>query len=65
MNNLLNKNEGQGTSNFWQCQVVLIKKNKIINMNLNHLSKDKEQRKQQLSLIIHNCRVYGVEVKKS
>tara|TARA_R110002012_G_scaffold113782_1_gene259869 strand:- start:1179 stop:1313 length:135 start_codon:yes stop_codon:yes gene_type:complete len=33
-------------------------------MNLNHLSKDKEQRKQQLSLIIHNCRVYGVEVKK-
>ena len=33
-------------------------------MNLEHLSKDKEQRKQQLSLIIHNCRVYGVEVKK-
>ena len=33
-------------------------------MNLNHLSKDKEQRKQQLSLIIHNCRVYGVEIKK-
>ena len=31
---------------------------------LNHLSKDKEQRKQQLALIIHNCRVYGVEVKK-
>ena len=33
-------------------------------MNLKHLSKDKEQRKQQLALIIHNCRVYGVEVKK-
>lgn len=33
-------------------------------MNLEHLSKDKEQRKQQLSLIIHNCRVYGVEIKK-
>ena len=33
-------------------------------MNLEHLSKDKEQRKQQLSLIIHNCRVYGVGVKK-
>ena len=31
---------------------------------LKHLSKDKEQRKQQLALIIHNCRVYGVEVKK-
>ena len=29
-------------------------------MNLNHLSKDKEERKQQLALIIHNCKVYGV-----
>ena len=33
-------------------------------MNLEYLSKDKEQRKQQIALIIHNCRVYGVEVKK-
>ena len=29
-----------------------------------YLSKDKQQRIQQLSLIIHNCRVYGVEVKQ-
>ena len=29
-------------------------------MNLNHLSKDKEQRKQQLNLLIHNCNVYGI-----
>ena len=27
---------------------------------LKHLSKDKEQREQQLSLLIHNCNVYGV-----
>ena len=33
-------------------------------MNLNHLSKDKEERKQQLALIIHNCRIFGVEIKK-
>ena len=33
-------------------------------MNLNHLSKDKEERKQQLALIIHNCKVYGVKVKQ-
>ena len=32
-------------------------------MNLEYLSKDKEQRKQQLALIIHNCKVYGVKVK--
>ena len=29
-----------------------------------YFSKDKQQRIQQLSLIIHNCRVYGVEVRK-
>ena len=33
-------------------------------MNLNHLSKDKEERKKQLALIIHNCKVYGVKVKQ-
>ena len=33
-------------------------------MNLEHLSKDKEQRKQQLALIIHSCGVYGVKVKQ-
>ena len=33
-------------------------------MNLEYLSKDKEQRKQQLALIIHNCKVYGVKVKQ-
>ena len=31
---------------------------------LKHLSKDKEQRKQQLALIFHNCNVYGVKVKQ-
>ena len=31
---------------------------------MKYLSKDKEQRKQQISLIIHNCRVYGVKVKQ-
>ena len=31
---------------------------------LKHLSKDKEQRKQQLALIIHNCQVYGVKIKQ-
>ena len=33
-------------------------------MNLKHLSKDREQRKQQLALIIHNCNVYGVKIKQ-
>ena len=33
-------------------------------MSLEHLSKDKEQRILQLSLIIHNCNVYGVRVKQ-
>ena len=33
-------------------------------MSLEHLSKYKEQRIQQLSLIIHNCNVYGVRVKQ-
>ena len=33
-------------------------------MMMKYLSKDKEQRKQQISLIIHNCRVYGVKVKQ-
>ena len=33
-------------------------------MSLEHLSKDKEQRKQQIALIIHNCRGYGVKVKQ-
>ena len=33
-------------------------------MSLEHLSKDKEQRKQQIALIIHNCNVYGVKVKQ-
>ena len=33
-------------------------------MNLEHLSKNKEQRLQQISLIIHNCRIYGVKVKQ-
>ena len=28
---------------------------------LKYLSKDKEQRKQQLSLLIHNCSVYNVK----
>ena len=31
---------------------------------MEYLSKDKEQRKQQLALLIHNAKVYGVEVKK-
>ena len=31
---------------------------------LEHLSKDKEERKQQVALIIHNCRIFGVEIKK-
>ena len=33
-------------------------------MSLEYLSKDKEMRIQQLSLILHNCRIYGVETKK-
>jgi len=31
---------------------------------MKYLSKDKEERLQQLSLIMHNARVYGVEVKQ-
>ena len=31
---------------------------------LKYLSKDKNQRIQQLNLIIHNCRIYGVKVKQ-
>ena len=31
---------------------------------MKYLSKDKEERLQQLSLIIHNARVYGVEGKQ-
>ena len=30
-------------------------------MSLEHLSKNKEERKQQIALIIHNCNVYGVK----
>ena len=33
-------------------------------MSLEHLSKNKEMRIQQLSLILHNCRIYGIEPKK-
>ena len=28
---------------------------------LKYLSKDKEQREQQLHLLIHNCNIYGVK----
>ena len=31
---------------------------------LEHLSKNKKERFQQVSLIIHNCRIFGVEIKK-
>ena len=31
---------------------------------MKYLSKNKEERLQQLSLIIHNAKVYGVEVKQ-
>ena len=31
---------------------------------MKYLSKNKEERMQQLSLIIHNARIFGVEVKK-
>ena len=31
---------------------------------MKYLSKNKEERLQQISLIIHNCKVYGVEVKQ-
>ena len=31
---------------------------------MKYLSKNKEERIQQLSLIIHNARIFGVEVKK-
>ena len=30
-------------------------------MSLEHLSKNKNQRIQQLNLLIHNCNVYGVK----
>jgi hypothetical protein len=33
-------------------------------MMMKYLSKNKEERLQQLSLIIHNAKVYGVEVKQ-
>ena len=33
-------------------------------MSLKYLSNDKEQRIQQLSLIIHNARIHGVKVKQ-
>ena len=33
-------------------------------MMMKYLSKDKEQRKQQVALIIHNCRVFGVKIKQ-
>ena len=33
-------------------------------MNLEYLSEDKDMRVQQLSLIIHNCKVYGLNVSK-
>ena len=33
----------------------------MIDGRLKHLSKDKEQRIQQLNLLIHNCSVYGVK----
>ena len=33
-------------------------------MSLEWLSNDKQRRTQQLSLIIHNARIYGVEVKQ-
>ena len=36
----------------------------MIDGRLKWLDKDKEQRKQQLALIIHNCNVYGVKVKQ-
>ena len=31
---------------------------------MKYLSKNKEERLQQLSLIIHNAKVYGVEIKQ-
>ena len=31
---------------------------------MKYLSKNKEERLQQLSLIIHNAKVYGIEVKQ-
>ena len=30
-------------------------------MSLEHLSKNKNQRIQQLNILIHNCNVYGVK----
>ena len=30
-------------------------------MNLKHLSKNKEEKIQQLNLLIHNCNVYGIK----
>ena len=31
---------------------------------MKYLSKNKEERKQQIALIIHNCRVFGVKIKQ-
>ena len=31
---------------------------------LKHLSENKEERFQQVQLLIHNCRVFGVEIKQ-
>ena len=31
---------------------------------LKHLSKNKEERFLQVQLLIHNCRIYGVEIKQ-
>ena len=33
-------------------------------MSMKWLSKDEDVRAQQLSLIIHNARIYGIEVKQ-
>jgi hypothetical protein len=33
-------------------------------MSMKWLSKDEDMRAQQLSLIIHNARIYGIEVKQ-
>ena len=36
----------------------------MIDGRLKWLDKDKEQRIQQLHLMIHNCQVYGIKVKQ-
>ena len=33
-------------------------------MSLEHLSKDNNQRIQQLNLLIHNCNIYGISNEK-